>query len=645
MLLTPTSVGGTPEQQCDFLNILQPSLSPKSSRRNYHRHNREELKSSTLSNRYALGYNYHDVLDTDEQDVLARLSVHMLSNPSGAFAPLLNSLFTVKTVSNSVIVILLDWGNVFGWPAELRQWIRVLRQVAAGLGEDVKRTMAEVMEGWKARNPPSSGDGHISTAGPVAGAQGSPTVETMSSALPSSVPLGPGEWEDEIGVPVCVVCTNAEKQEKLEKDLGWQEGDFDFVLQWMRCVLLKREYLPWAIPEFSFSNIWAPYQLSSSQGLKWQFSPTFLDGASLSYTTSFDSNDFQTLIHSSLGIESFPKPSNIKYNIIDRDKILIPPNWDSWAKIRILKEGFEMEAVANAWSVEIQAPPEPIFDRNNAKNKSQASVASKEESDQTSRTPDGSAISIFLSTLPDPSATQPFLPSTATEDVVTVTDTQTFLAEQARRLEKMRLEDEQQTDKRGRKPEQQPIATNSSARHHIDLSTSDTRDQNTEQSTGRQQVSVNIGGIQVDAEEMTRQIKQREIDREHEAEKSRQRQREREQDRELAGSSSVREKEKERRDRLKELNTSTVGGAGGSTNDGNVTLPSTPRRDSPVAGLSGSIGKQPAPAGSGASTTPDGNKGNQEALASYFANLMKNAEKKESPRRGVVSHSAAGSEK
>ncbi len=55
------------------------------------------------------------------------------------------------------------------------------------------------------------------------------------------VPLGPGEWEDGLGVPLSVVCLNAEKEERVEKECGWREDDFDFALQWMRCVLLKRE--------------------------------------------------------------------------------------------------------------------------------------------------------------------------------------------------------------------------------------------------------------------------------------------------------------------------------------------------------------------------------------------------------------------
>ena len=53
-------------------------------------------------------------------------------------------------------------------------------------------------------------------------------------------PPGPGEWDEGLGVPLCVVCHNAENIETLEKDYGWEEGEFDFIAQWMRTVLLKR---------------------------------------------------------------------------------------------------------------------------------------------------------------------------------------------------------------------------------------------------------------------------------------------------------------------------------------------------------------------------------------------------------------------
>jgi dynein light intermediate chain 1, cytosolic len=170
------------------------------------------------------------VLDTDEEDILARLSIYMLSNPSAAFSLLLEPLFTRKSVPNTLITILLDWGDPFKWPRQLRQWIRVIRSVVGRLEDEVREVMEETMRGWKERR--FGIDGGVGVARARAGTGGAETTVE---------PLGPGEWEDELGVPLSVVCLNAQKQEKMEKEYGWQEGDFDFVLQWMRCVLLKRE--------------------------------------------------------------------------------------------------------------------------------------------------------------------------------------------------------------------------------------------------------------------------------------------------------------------------------------------------------------------------------------------------------------------
>ncbi len=293
----------------------------------------------------------------------------------------------------------------------------------------------------------------------------------------------------------------------------------------------------------------------------------YLDGASLIYTTSFDSNHVRTLIHSSLGIQSLLKREIVRHNVIDRDKILIPPNWDSWGKIRILREGFQMETVANAWSVEIQTPPEAEFDASTAKPVANGDVKA-EDPDSKTAPGEETSVSIFTSSLPNPTArSKPYIPSTSANDIVTVADTQTFLAEQAQVLETLRQEDER-ADRRARKGA--PPSTGGGSLTPIDGDDSAGRTRSSEQSGP---YNINVGGIQVDAEEVTRRIREREAER-----------------------------------------------------DGNRT----PRKE---AGASGQ--------GSGVAT-PDGGKMQNEALASYFAGLMKKAKgTSESPKVGSGSGLAA----
>lgn len=220
--------GGTPDQQREFLESLQPETD-----RQPYSSSRRKPRTPPVSNRYALGYTYHDVLDADQEDVLARLSLWMLSTPAPSFAPLLKPLLTPKTVPNTLIAILLDWSDPFKWPRQLRQWIRLLRAVILSLDEETKIAMEENMMAWKERRTGPDAP----TAIPGGGTTAATSSEVKQTA---AIPLGPGEWEEGLGAPLSVVCLNANKIERMEREFGWQEEQFDFVLQWMRCVLLKR---------------------------------------------------------------------------------------------------------------------------------------------------------------------------------------------------------------------------------------------------------------------------------------------------------------------------------------------------------------------------------------------------------------------
>ena len=158
-------------------------------------------------------------------DILARLSIYMLADPSPAFSPLLRPLLNSKTIPNTLIVILLDWTDPQNWARQLRQWIRLLRSVLITLDEDTKIAMEENMTEWKERRKGTE-----------------PITANQPNGTAVVPPLGPGEWDEGLGIPVCVVCQNAERMDTLEKESGWQEEDFDFTLQILRTVLLKREF-------------------------------------------------------------------------------------------------------------------------------------------------------------------------------------------------------------------------------------------------------------------------------------------------------------------------------------------------------------------------------------------------------------------
>ncbi|CEL02947.1 Putative Function: LIC2 of R. norvegicus is a subunit of dynein [Aspergillus calidoustus] len=222
-------LGGTPESQREFLETFtadtsDPSLSSE----------KRKGKLPPVANQFALGYTYLDVLDADQEDTLARVSAYLLSEPSLSFAPLLKPLLTPQSIPETLVVVLLDWSDPWTWVRRLREWVRLLRHVLISLDDETKIVLEENMTEWRDRK-----------RGLDAAAAGS---QVASSGGPVTIPLGPGEWDEGLGIPVCVVCQGADKIEKLERDHGWHEEGFDFILQFLRTLLWRISHLYHTFP-------------------------------------------------------------------------------------------------------------------------------------------------------------------------------------------------------------------------------------------------------------------------------------------------------------------------------------------------------------------------------------------------------------
>lgn len=120
------------------------------------------------------------------------------------------------------------------------------------LDDETKIVMEEVLAEWR--------DYRRGEYGPPAGNADDTAVSGNGNV---AVPLGSGEWDEGLGLPLCVVCQSvswirhrqgykellltlihlfqADNIEKLEKEHGWREEEFDYILQFMRTVLLKRK--------------------------------------------------------------------------------------------------------------------------------------------------------------------------------------------------------------------------------------------------------------------------------------------------------------------------------------------------------------------------------------------------------------------
>ncbi|MCJ1466830.1 hypothetical protein MMC07_005451 [Pseudocyphellaria aurata] len=385
-------LGGTSEIQKEFLELL----APESLDRLQERHKRKP----PVANEFALGYTYQDVLDTDHEDTLARLSIYFLSEPSPAFSPLIKPLLTARTVPHTLAVLILDWAEPWRWVRQLRDWILFLKQTISSLDEEIKDIMATHMKKWQQRR-----GGGVYDAGGGTGSEGG-----------VATPLGQGEWDEGLGIPLCVVCHNASQIEVLENEQGWREEEFDFILQFLRTILMKH-------------------------------------GASLVYTSVSVPNSLPTLIHSMLGVYSPLRKQILKHNVVDRDKILIPPNWDSWGKIRVLRDGFDVEGTSIGWSIDVQQSPPSLPSTG-------GSVAGNEDTPTASSgsREKGLVLPTYEHVIKDPSSDGDADPATPNHKVeIETVNTQEFLARQLEIMERLKVEEEKsQEAQESRAPPDRP---------------------------------------------------------------------------------------------------------------------------------------------------------------------------------------------
>ena len=164
--------------------------------------------------------------------------------------------------------------------------------------------------------------------------------------------------------------------------------------------------------------------------------------------------------------------------MVDRDKILIPPNWDSWGKIRVLREAFDLEGVSSAWTEDI-------------------SGSTAGDGPATRQQPN--SVSMFNITIQNPRGShskdgERFPNGSANTETPTMQD---FLASQVEAMEQLKAEEEAQRTREVKDTtdgSEHTFAGNESARPHVDDHIGS--------------LQYNIGGIQVDAEDVLRRIKE-----------------------------------------------------------------------------------------------------------------------------------------
>lgn len=148
-----------------------------------------------------------------------------------------------------------------------------------------------------------------------------------------------------------------------------------------------------------------------------------------------------------------------------------------------------MEGVSTAWSIEIQGPPELLH----------KSEDEEPQSERAAEANDGSsAVAIFEQTIKDPKRGTTMAPPGSRQNggqiEVETQDLQSFLTKQVEVLEQLKAEDEKdRATKKVPQLEMSPMDDNGKVNEHIGP------------------VQFNMGGIQVDADDMLQKLKVRSL--------------------------------------------------------------------------------------------------------------------------------------
>jgi dynein light intermediate chain 1 len=166
----------------------------------------------------------------------------------------------------------------------------------------------------------------------------------------------------------------------------------------------------------------------------------------------------------------------LKHNVIDRDKVVVPPNWDSWGKIRVLRDGFDVERMSQGWTADIE---EEVESRQNGLR-------------TDSQTSEGylSAISAYEDAIRDPrseGSSNIHVNSTGKKLEIKSQETQEFLAAQLETLDNIRNTAEPERERPGRQKFFQDEAI-VPVESHIGP------------------VQCNMGGIEVDVDDMLKRL-------------------------------------------------------------------------------------------------------------------------------------------
>ncbi|KAI9322309.1 dynein light intermediate chain-domain-containing protein [Dichotomocladium elegans] len=299
-----------------------------------------------VTNTLALGYTFADIKD-EENEGIVRLGMYQLGLSAPEYLPLLKFALSADTLADSLVIIAIDWTRPWKFLDSFQRWINVIQRMIdeickeGSAGESWSRGKAVVDElrervehTVQSYTEPSTNSANAFTVTaptstgsvPSTPVVSTPLVTTTTSADQITLPLPQGCLTTNLGVPIILVCCKSDALNMLEQKHDYKEEQFDYIQQTLRCICMKY-------------------------------------GAALFYTSTLHPYTFhnlrQYILHRLLTTHSKAFPFTLKAQVIERDSVMVPTGWDTWGKIRVLREGFDCEYVHQGWDADLES----IMDR------------------------------------------------------------------------------------------------------------------------------------------------------------------------------------------------------------------------------------------------------------------------------------------
>lgn len=294
---------------------------------------------------------------------------------------LLEPKASIDSLRDSIVVIVLDWEQPWTFLEQLRNWLSILLGLidAAAGGTlssqqqgDAKWSRTRVaLDEMKERleayirayvEPPhklaESGaavaseqlNGSSTAVQPRTGQTDTfPAPMTNVSVQLDGTdanPLAEGTLTDNFGIPIVVVCTKADAISRLERDKEFKEEQFDYIQQVLRTICMK-----YGAALFYTSSMRAQsIDVLRSYLLHRLFTPTTASNLQQSQPSGGGSNSTAVSGPNTAaagGVAAFGFP--FRASTTDRDTLIVPAGWDSWGKIKALREPFDCRSMARGW--------------------------------------------------------------------------------------------------------------------------------------------------------------------------------------------------------------------------------------------------------------------------------------------------------